>query len=220
MEEILGRIEERQRDHDRRKAEHQGQHHLGEDEDDAGHETKKAQKHQAYAAEDSSGHPVQVVADRVQVLAELRDQPIEFARKVGSPCPAAADRRDQGPCDIVEPADHSVGDRVEVGPIEREEAYQCQLDQAPEEAGPIHAAELEGHVDADADQRKRDHQQDDRAGIARHGPELGLGRIGEEAVGGSNHPADDAHYQLPCASQISWTARAIWFCSLRRANWA
>jgi hypothetical protein len=145
---------------------------------------------------------------------------VEFAREVGGPCPAAADRGDQGPGDIVEPADNGIGHRVEVGPVEGKETYQRQLDQVPEEAGPIHAAELEGHVDADADQRKRDHQQDDRAGIARHSPELGLGRIGKEAVGGSDHPADDAHYQLPCASQRSWTSRAIWFCSFRRANWA
>ena len=161
-----------------------------------------------------------LLADRVQVLAELGDQPVEFAREVGGPCPAAANRGDQGPGDVVEPADHGIGDRVEVGPVECEEPYQHQLDQVPEEAGPIHAAELEGHVDADADQRERDHQQDDRAGIACHRPELGLGGIGKETVSGSNHPADDAHYQLPWVSQISWTSRAIWFCSFRRANWA
>jgi len=45
--------------------------------------------------------------------------------------------------------------------------------------------------------RESDHQQDDGAGIARHRPELGLGRIGEETVSGFYHPADDAHYQLP-----------------------
>ncbi len=118
MEEILGRIEERQRDHDRRKSEHQRQHHLGEDEDDAGHEAKEAQEHEADAAEDRARHPVQVVTDGIQVLAELRDEIIELGGKVRGPCPAATDRGDQGPGDIVEPADNGIGDRVEVGPVE------------------------------------------------------------------------------------------------------
>jgi transposase len=83
----------------------------------------RAEQHEADSAEDRAGHPVQIVADRVQILAELCDQPVELACKVCGSCPAAANRGDQGPGDIVEAPDHGVGHSVEVGPVEGEEPY-------------------------------------------------------------------------------------------------
>ena len=203
MKEVFGGIKKRQRNHDGGKPQHQGQHHLGENEHDACHEAEQTQEDESNPAQNCPSHPAHAAADCVQVLAELRNEFIELCCKIGCSCPATADRRDQSTSHIVQATDNGVRNSIKVGPVEGKQPDHGELHEIPKKAGPIHASELESHVDADADQRQCNHQQDDRAGIARNSPKLRLGRIGKEPVRGSDHPADNTHYQLPCASQRS-----------------
>lgn len=103
--------------------------------DDSAPEAKEAQEHQADTAEDRAGHPMQVVAERVQGCGEALDQIVELSREMAGTCPCSTGRRHRRTGDIVEAPDHGAGHSVEVGPVGGEEPCLRQLDEIPEEAG-------------------------------------------------------------------------------------